>query len=263
MSLQLLAHNLSGRLLSCFRNSELVHNERMKNVRRGFSPEDEKLFSEEELRKISLCAYETAFLLERGYPLKSAVTYTSNHRLLAERQRNALARMTACPYRLKLRQQKQLDHLDPGCTVNIDAFNAVVIMETALSHSILLRCMDGCIRDLSGLSGTYSIISATDEAIARILNKLKKEQAASAVFWIDEPVSNSGRLREHLAAGAEALSFPAEFRMVHDADYALKKLDHVISGDSQVIEECISWYNLYQDLIADMPDPWIAELSPR
>ncbi len=241
----------------------MVHNERMKNVRRGFSPEDEKLFSEEELRKISLCAYETAFLLERGYPLKSAVTYTSNHRLLAERQRNALARMTACPYRLKLRQQKQLDHLDPGCTVNIDAFNAVVIMETALSHSILLCCMDGCIRDLSGLSGTYSIISATDEAIARILNKLKKEQAASAVFWIDEPVSNSGRLREHLAAGAEALSFPAEFRMVHDADYALKKLDHVISGDSQVIEECISWYNLYQDLIADMPDPWIAELSPR
>ena len=103
-----------------------------------------------------------------------------------------MARMTACPYRLSLRRAHQLDHLEAGCTVNIDAFNAVVITETALSHSVLLKCMDGCIRDLSGLAGTYAIIEKTDQAIDLILKKLKEYEVYKAVFWIDAPVSNSG-----------------------------------------------------------------------
>lgn len=235
----------------------------MKNVRRGWQPEDEKLFSPQEMHKISLCAYETAFLLERGYPLKSAVTFTANHRLLSERQRIAMGRMTACPARLSLRRARQLDHLEPGCTVHIDAFNAVILMETALSHSVLLRCMDGCIRDLSGLAGTYSIIQVTDEAIYHILAGLRAHDVAKAVFWIDSPVSNSGRLLSHIADCAEALRFPVEMQMVHDADYPLKRMDHVISGDSMILEECGSWYNLYAELVAEIPDAWIVELEPQ
>lgn len=234
----------------------------MKNVRRGYHEEDEKLFNAENMDKISRCAYETAFLLERGYPLKSAVTISSNHRLLNERQRNAMARMTACPYRLSLRKAHQLTALEPGCTVNIDAFNAVVIMETALSHSVLMKCMDGCIRDLSGLSGTYAIIQVTDPAIDHILHKLIELQVGKAVFWIDSPVSNSGRLKTHIAERAEQLSFPIDIRMVHNADTELKKLDHVISGDSEIIEQCQSWYNLYPELIRDLEDPWVVEEHP-
>jgi hypothetical protein len=235
----------------------------VKNVRRGYSEGDEKLFDEENMEKISLCAYEAAFLLERGYPLQSSVTYTANHRLLSSRQRIAMGRLTTCPYRLKLRAKHQLSKLDPGCTVNIDALNAVVIMETALSHSVLLRCMDGCIRDLSGLSGTYSIITVTEPAIDLIIKKLMSYGVSKGVFWIDSPVSNSGRLKSLIAERAEALGFPIDIQMVHDADYMLKQLDHVISADSLVIEECKSWYNLYADLVADLDDPWIIEVDPH
>lgn len=235
----------------------------MKNVRRGYVTDDEKRFNAQNMEKISFCAYETAFLLERGYPLRSAVTISSNHRLLDERQRNAMARMTACPCRLSLRRAHQLDHLEAGCTVNIDAFNAVVIMETALSHSVLLKCMDGCIRDLSGLAGTYAIIKKTDQAIDLILKKLKEYEVYMAVFWIDAPVSNSGRLKTHIAERAEQLDFPIDLKMVRNADTELKKLDHVISGDSEIIEQCVSWYNLYPDLLKEVDDPWIVEEKPR
>ena len=235
----------------------------MKNVRRGYVTDDEKRFNAQNMETISLCAYETALLLERGYPLRSAVTISSNHRLLDERQRNAMARMTACPYRLSLRRAHQLDHLEAGCTVNIDAFNAVVIMETALSHSVLLKCMDGCIRDLSGLAGTYAIIEKTDQAIDLILKKLKEYEVYKAVFWIDAPVSNSGRLKAHIAERAEQLDFPIDLKMVRNADTELKKLDHVISGDSEIIEQCVSWYNLYPDLLKEVDDPWIVEEKPR
>lgn len=234
----------------------------MKNVRRGYGIDDEKLFSEESMDKISRCAYETAFLLERGYPLKTAVTVTSNHRLLNERQRIAMGRMTCCPTRLKMRRAHELSQLEPGCILNVDAFNAVVLMETALSHSLLLKCMDGCYRDLSGLAGTYAVIAVTDEAIDRIIRKMKELGAGGAVFWIDSPVSNSGRLKTHIAERAEKLSFRIDIEMVHNADTPLKTKDHVISGDSEIIEQCISWYNLYADLIGEMDDAWVVEEHP-
>lgn len=235
----------------------------MKNVRRGYCPDDEKQFSPESLKKMSHCALEAAFLLERGYPVKSAITFTGNRRQLSARQRSALGRMTVCPARLRLRKAHELERLEPGCVVNVDAFNAVVIMETALSGSVVLRCMDGCIRDLSGLSGTYAVITVTDEAIRRILEKLRSLGAAGAVFWIDSPVSNSGRLKTHIAEQAQELGFPVDLRMVHDADKELKGCDHVVSGDSEVIEACGSWYNLYADLLADLPDAWVVALDPK
>ena len=235
----------------------------MKTVRRGWQEEDERFFSSEEMEKLSLSAYECAFLLERGYPLQSAVTFTANHRLLSQRQRIAMGRITVCPSRLRMRKAREMDHLDPGCTVHIDALNAVILMETALSHSVILQCMDGCIRDLSGLAGTYSIISVTDEAITRVLKKLTQLGASKAVFWIDSPVSNSGRLKQHIADCADRLQFPVDLQMVHNADTELKKLDHVISGDSEIIEQCKSWFNLYPLLINDIEDPWIVHLDPH
>lgn len=235
----------------------------MKNVRRGYREGDEKWFSPEEMEKISLCAYEASFLLQRGYPLKSAITFTANRRLLSERQRIALGRMATCPGRQELRRSRQLQALPEGCTVHVDAFNAVIIMETALSHSVLLRCMDGCIRDLSGLAGNYAIISVTSEAIDRIVRKLMAHGAAKGVFYLDEPISNSGRLLSLIADEAEKLCFPVDFVMAHDADYYLKKQGNVISADSEVIEACRSWYNLYPELIEEVPDAWVVEVNPH
>ncbi len=232
----------------------------MKNVRRGYHEEDHQLFSEQTLPLLSSCADDITYLLNRGYPYKSAVTFVGNHYLLAERQRNALMRICVSDEMLKTRKQKQLPSLPEKCTVNIDAFNAVVLMETALSHSMLLLGRDGCCRDLSGLAGTYAVIEKTDLAIERIIAKLQEHHVSKAVWWIDAPVSNSGRLKQHIAGSAENMNFPIDIQMVRNADTELKKMGNVISGDSIVITECLSWYNLYADLIRDLDNPWIIKI---
>ena len=232
----------------------------MKNVRRGYCEDDVKQFGEEAMKKLFPCAEEITYLLNRGYPYKSAITFTGNHYLLSERQRNALMRMCASDEMRRIRREKQLAELEEGCTVHIDAFNAVVLMETALSGSMILKGADGCYRDLSGLAGTYAIIQNTDPGIERIIRKLQEHRVAKAVFWIDAPVSNSGRLKTHIAEAAERLSFPIHIEMVKNADTELMKQDHVISGDSMVITECVSWYNLYEELIRDLNDPWIVSI---
>ena len=232
----------------------------MKDVRRGYHEEDHKLFGEEACRTLSVCAEDITYLLNRGYPYKSAITFVGNHYLLAERQRTALLRVCAGDEMLQKRKEKQLTDLPEGCTVHIDAFNAVVLMETALSGSMVLLGRDGCYRDLSGLAGTYTVIQKTDPAIERIICKLQEHNVKEAVFWVDAPVSNSGRLKQHIAETAEKLAFPIDIQMVRNADSELKKQENVISGDSVVIAECISWYNLYKELIEEIPNPWICRI---
>lgn len=233
-----------------------------RQVRRGWHEEDQELFDARHQQILTRAVQEVCYLLDRGYHLRNAVTFVANHHLLTDRQRNALLRISASQKSLALRKQKQLDRLPAGCTVQVDALNAVVLMETALSGSLLIRCLDGCIRDLSGLSGTYAIIAATDPAIDAVLQGLQKARAGRAVFWIDAPVSNSGRLRSHLLARGEALQFPLETRMVHNADVALRNQENVISGDSIVLENCRTWYNLYPQLVEACPAAWLIEIRP-
>ena len=55
--------------------------------------------------------------------------------------------------------------------------------------------MDGTIRDLAGLRGTYKLIDKTDRAINLIGEYLQKLKIKKVVFYLDSPVSNSGRLK--------------------------------------------------------------------
>ena len=233
----------------------------MKNIRRGYHEEDLKLFGKESLPVLSACAEDIVYLLDRGYAYKTVLAITGNRYCLTERQRTALMRICASGEHMRVRREKHLERLEEGCTVNIDAFNAVVLMETALSGSMILKGLDGCYRDLSGLAGTYSVIDKTGPGITHILQTLLKHRTGKAIFWVDAPVSNSGRLKTEIAERAEELGFPVDIRMVNNADTELKKCSHVISGDSEVITQCRSWFNLYDELIRDLSDVWTVELN--
>ena len=233
----------------------------MKHIRRGFNEEDVISFSSESLTLLRLCAQDIVYLLDRGYPYKTVLTFVGNRHKLTERQRTALMRMCASHEMLRQREEKRLCTLEKGCTVNIDAFNAIVLMETALSGSMILKGMDGCYRDLSGLAGSYAVIDKTEPAVEMIIAALQEHKVSDAVFFVDAPVSNSGRLKTLIAETAEKMEFRIDIRMVRDADAQLKNCSHVISGDSEVISECVSWYNLYEELITKLDHPWITDIS--
>ena len=55
--------------------------------------------------------------------------------------------------------------------------------------------MDESIRDLAGLRGTYSVINKTEVAIKLINDFLLEHKIKKAIFYLDKPVSNSGRLK--------------------------------------------------------------------
>ncbi len=232
------------------------------SVKRGFAPQDARDFQGPALRTLHRAAEELYFLLNRGYPVKSAATFIGNHYLLSARQRMALARTVSSRADLLKRAARQKDPRDiAGETVHIDGFNQIITLEVAFSGSPVLLCMDGAFRDLAGLRGTYRLIDKTDAALRSIFAALRRLPVRRAVFWLDEPVSNSGRLKTRIAEIAEETQFAIGIEIVANVDKTLYTLPNVISSDSIVLDHCPSWLNLCGQILPTLPGAWILRLA--
>ncbi len=165
----------------------------MEIVKRGYEPKDAMEFGSKAAEKLNAAGQELVFLLNRGYDVKSASTFIGNHHLLYERQRLALARITSTEAALMERRRKELTQA-PAELV-FDGFNTIITLEVALSGSLLLAGMDGTIRDLAGLRGTYRIVDKTVRAVELLFAHLDELGVKKTLFYLDQQVSNSGRLR--------------------------------------------------------------------
>ncbi len=222
-----------------------------KQVKRGFVPTDLREFgTAENLEKLHKSAEDVYFLVNRGYAMKNAVTFVGNHYLLSERQRTAVARSVSCEENIKLRKSRELSDGDvAGKTLYIDGFNTVITLEIAYSDSILFRCMDGTIRDIAGLRGTYRLIDKTDMAVNAIAEMLKSLKIEKAVFYLDAPVSNSGRLKQKILEIMQGRPFETEVYVENSVDSILESKSCVVTADALILDRCECWYNLTDAVI--------------
>ena len=113
-----------------------------------------------------------------------------------------------------------------------------------LSDSTLLDCMDGSIRDLASLRGTYHIIPTTTDATRLLFDVLRDAGIKAASILLDKPVSNSGRLRGLLDNVGDAYPFALHTYVESGVDRLLYEKDNVITSDSVILDHCASWVNL-------------------
>ena len=222
-----------------------------KVVKRGYILSDEKEFSSKAIEKLHKAGNNLYYLLNEGYKIKGASTFVGNHYLLSERQRQALVRAISMKNNINLRLEKEVKDNLEGQVVKIDGFNTIISLEVALSDSLLLKCMDGTIRDLAGLRGTYKLIDKTDVAISLIGRKLEDYKIKKVVFYLDAPVSNSGRLKQRILELLVSFNFEIEVQNINNVDSTLEKLDYVITTDAIILDKCISWINLNKDIIEE------------
>ena len=215
------------------------------NAKRGYVPEDDRSFSPEALKTLQTASRHILYLINEGYDIKQASTFVGNHFLISERQRLAIVRSLATDTQLQNRQKKQLSIKDiSGTKVWIDGFNTIITLEIFLSDSILLTGMDGTIRDLASLRGTYRLIPETYRAIQMMFDVLQNANVIAVNILLDEPVSNSGRLKSLIADIAEKYPFALDIQLLKDVDRKLYNKDNVITSDSVILDHCNSWINL-------------------
>ena len=220
-------------------------------VKRGYSPKDQKEFSNQSIEKLCKAGKDLQYLLNQGYYIKGASTFVGNHYLLSERQRLALVRAVSSNESVKIRKTKEIKNVSSSSIVNIDGFNTIITLEVALSESLLLKCLDGTIRDLAALRGTYRLIDKTETAIILIGKSLEKNNVGKAVFYLDAPVSNSGRLKQRIMELLSQYSFKVQVEVINNVDAVLEKLDNVITSDAIILDRCISWINLNKKIRED------------
>ncbi|VYT68032.1 DUF434 domain-containing protein [Clostridium tertium] len=220
-----------------------------KAVRRGYIPTDEKDFKGDSLNKLYKASEDLIYLLNRGYKLKGSSTFIGNHYLLSERQRLSLARGISKDDDIRIRKSKEISDLNDVNIVHIDGFNTIITLEVALSNSLVIKSMDGTIRDLAGLRGTYSIIDKTENAINLIKDYLVINEIDKAIFYLDKPVSNSGRLKIKILDIFKGSNLEIEVEVLDKVDSILKSKENVVSSDAIILDNCISWINLNRYII--------------
>jgi hypothetical protein len=209
------------------------------------------ILAKKTLPVLKLACSDLLYLIDRGYNGESAAAFVGNHYQLSARQRTALSRSvcTTATAQIRKSRMKASDRIQ-GETVFLDALNVIITLEAALSpETTLLLCMDRTIRDLCGLHGTYRIIPDTEKTLGQIFRFLKRKQAASVVFYIDSPVSNSGKLKALILKMKEEENFPAEAMLVPNTDRDLVGKENIVSSHNVVLDRCKSWLNAAFEII--------------
>lgn len=218
--------------------------------RRGFYEEDKRWFSSKEIIRISKAQEEIRWLINREYKILPVVTFVGDRYQFSLRQRDALKRSTCTEEKKQNRISKaiKIENIKDGL-IYIDGFNLIITLEVALSGGTLIYCNDNNIRDLAGLRGTYKIIDKTEEALRIIGDFLNSHGAREVKFYLDSPVSNSGKLKSKILEYSSMYNFKTEVELVNNADIVLERLGRVVSSDSAIIDNCISYFNLNKSII--------------
>lgn len=233
-----------------------------KATRRGYVPTDEKEFKGDNLNKLYKASEDLVYLLNRGYKIKGASTFIGNHYLLSERQRLALIRGISKNDDIKTRKYKEVNDFSGAKVIHIDGFNIIITLEVVLSNSLIIKAMDETIRDLAGLRGTYSVIDKTEIAIKLIGDFLLEHKIERTVFYLDKPVSNSGRLKMKILEIFKDTELQIEVENIDNVDSVLKSMENVVTSDAIILDNCISWINLNKYIIEkNIPNPNFIDFS--
>jgi len=206
---------------------------------------------------------DLSLLLSRGYAPTASLKLVGDHFALKERQRLAVARAACSDQQREFRNQNLLPlEAVKGENLLIDGFNLVVTMEAALSGGVLIRCRDDCLRDMSSVHGSYRSVTETEEAIGLISETLLAVEAASAVWLLDQPVSNSGRLAQRIREMSLERDWPWEVEVVMNPDKVIRSSDQIaVTADSNILDGVKGWINLGEWLVARrLSGAWVVDL---
>jgi hypothetical protein len=231
---------------------------------RGAHPEDARLFADEQLAALRVAAAELSWLLGRGYQPKSALKLVGDRHSLRERQRMAVSRAACSDSSRERRQASRLDEREiEGAELIVDGFNLVITLEAALGGGVLILCRDGCVRDLSSVHGSYRAVEETERAVLLAGEALERSRPASALWLLDKPVSNSGRLAERVRRIALERGWPWMVEVEFNPDRAIVNSGRVaVTSDSNVLEGVARWLNLSRLVIEQLvPRPRLIDLG--
>lgn len=234
-----------------------------KRTHRGPHPEDEVLFASDRWPALRAATADLSWLLSRSYAMASALKIVGDRYQLEQRQRLAVMR-SACPD--DARQSRELRRLlattpDNGVLL-LDGYNVLTSVEAALGGGVILQARDGCYRDMASMHGTYHKVTETVPAL-RLIGDYLSHRVGSCLWYLDSPVSNSGRLKTIMLDVAAQAGWNWQVELVQSPDAILaQSTETIATADSVILDRCQRWMNLAREVISScVPTAFVVDLS--
>jgi hypothetical protein len=229
---------------------------------RGPHPQDADLFAEAVHPTLREAASHLSWLLSRGYAQRSSLKLVGDRFGLVERQRRAVLRSSCSDAARTDRAARRVEaaHLLHQ-TIQIDGFNLLTTVEAALAGGVLLLGRDGALRDMASMHGNYRKVDETRPALELIGRFCERAGVSGCHWWLDQPVSNSARLRTIMLDLAEEHGWRWQITLHPDPDRPLCHTDQIVaSADAAILDSCRNWHNLAAELVAaQLPDAWVVD----
>jgi hypothetical protein len=237
-----------------------------KRTHRGQHPADEKLFAPAQIPDLRRAVSDYSFLLTKGYAEKSSLKLICDRFAFTERQRLAVMRSSCSDEQRTIRKSKQVDINEASRkSIAIDGYNILITIEAAMSSGMIFIGRDGSFRDLASIHGTYRKVAETIPALKLIGEFLREINVGQALWLLDSPVSNSGRLKTLIRELAGKNGWNWEIELVTSPDAVLIKSDKIIvSSDSVILDACSRWVNLAGEIVkTKIPSAKIIDLEGK
>jgi len=233
---------------------------------RGPHPDDLRLFAEDAWPALRQAAADLSWLLGRGYPRASSLKLVGDRHNLVARQRIAVSRSTCSDEEAARRASRRAaPEALAGRPLWLDGYNVLTTVEAALAGGILLAARDGALRDMASMHGSYRKVSETLPALDLLGRTLARLGVAEAVWLLDRPVSNSGRLKGIMEERAAAAGWPWRIELAGDPDRVLVEVPELVAtADSAILDRCRGWFNLARETVAaGVPQARVVDLTLR
>jgi hypothetical protein len=233
---------------------------------RGPASNDDLLFGAAQLPALLAATKDLCWLLDHGYASHSATELVGNRHKLTSRQRMAVSRC-ACSHEVaEHRRRLQLTPAEiRGRELWLDGYNVLTVLENALAGGVVLLCRDGCCRDIAGIHRRYRKVNETAPVLRLIGDTVANWGVTGCHWWLDQPVSNSGRLKTFIGEVAAAAGWNMPVQLAFNPDKVLWESQEVIAtSDGVVLDRCRQWVNLSREIIQErIPHARLVDLSPR
>ena len=216
---------------------------------RGKHPDDDRLFAPDQIDRLRQAVADHSWLLSNGYAPDSSLKLVGDRYDLTARRRLAVMRSSCSDDALRGRESRRVEPSAlKGNSLAIDGYNLLITVESALSGGVILIGRDGCYRDLASIHGTYRKVEETAPAVELIADVLEEFGPARVDFYLDQPVSNSGRLRKYVqelleeraVTPRQSVNWTVE--LAPSPDNVLRTYNGVIAtSDSAVLDACNRW----------------------
>lgn len=231
---------------------------------RGQHPTDAKLFAATQIPDLRRAVADYSLLLSKGYAEKSSLKLVGDRFALTERQRLAIMRSSCSDQHRAGRKSRMLDiSAVAGQPIAIDGYNILITIESAMSGGMIFIGHDGSYRDLASIHGTYRKVTETIPALNLIGEFLREIGVGQTTWFLDSPVSNSGRLKTIIRELAETNGWNWEIDLVINPDTVLIKSNAIVTtSDSVILGGCSKLVNLAGEIIKKrIPEAKIIDLG--